>query len=121
MARLSRTAVTEGAELWRPRVEGLAASGKSCKEYAAEIGVNPHTLAGWRWKLRGSTASRQSTTPPARSEARGFVDVTRQVAAALAEGTGVIEIEVGGAVVRVRGAVDREALARVLDAVGGRR
>ena len=66
MARLSRTAVTEGAELWRPRVEGLAASGKSCKEYAAEIGVNPHTLAGWRWKLRGSTASRPSTTPPAR-------------------------------------------------------
>lgn len=126
MARRSRTAVTEGAELWRPRVEGLAASGKSCKEYAAEIGVNPHTLAGWRWKLRGSTAtatmaSRQSTTPPARSEARGFVDVTRQVAAALAEGTGEIEIEVGGAVVRVRGAVDREALARVLDAVGGRR
>ena len=47
--------------------------------------------------------------------------MTRQVAAALAEGAGVIEIEVGGAVVRVRGAVDREALARVLDAVGGRR
>ncbi len=30
-----------------------AASGKNCKEYTAEIGVNPHTLAGWRWKLRG--------------------------------------------------------------------
>ena len=130
MARRSRAAVTEGAELWRPRVEGLAASGKSCKEYAAEIGVNPHTLAGWRWKLRGSpatarpsstTAARPSSTPGARPEARGFVDVTRQVAAALAEGTGVIEIEVGGAVVRVRGTVDGEALARVLDAVGGRR
>ena len=128
MARQSRTAVTEGADLWRPRVEGLAASGKSCKEYAAEIGVNPHTLAGWRWKLRGSTAtattttpSRPSTTPRAQPEARGFVDVTRQVAAALVGEAGVIEIEVGEAVVRVRGAVDPETLARVLGAVGGGR
>ena len=89
---------SEGAEIWRRRVEGLAASGKSCREYAAELGVNPHTLAGWRWKLRGSpatatatTASRPSTTPPARPEARGFVDVTRQVAAALVGEAGVIE------------------------------
>ena len=122
---------SEGAEIWRRRVEGLAASGKSCREYAAELGVNPHTLAGWRWKLRGSpatatattatTASRPSTTPPARPEARGFVDVTRQVAAALVGEAGVSEIEVGEAVVRVRGAVDPETLARVLGAVGGGR
>ena len=117
---------SEGSEIWRRRVEGLAASGKSCREYAAELGVNPHTLAGWRWKLRGSaatatTASRPSTTPLPRSEARGFVDVTRQVAAALVGEAGVIEIEVGEAVVRVRGAVDPETLARVLGAVGGGR
>ena len=57
---------SEGAEIWRRRVEGLAASGKSCREYAAELGVNPHTLAGWRWKLQGSpaTATAYMLAPP---------------------------------------------------------
>ena len=49
------------------------------------------------------------------------MDVTKQVAAVLAQETGVIEVELGGAVVRVRGEVDGEMLARVLGAVGGRR
>lgn len=36
------------------------------------------------------------------------MDVTKQVAAVLAQETGVIEVELGGAVVRVRGEVDGE-------------
>ena len=47
--------------------------------------------------------------------------MTKQVAAALAQEVGVIEVELGGAVVRVRGEVDGELLSRVLGAVGGRR
>jgi transposase-like protein len=34
------------------RVERLADSGLTAKEFAAEIGVNANTLAGWRWRLR---------------------------------------------------------------------
>jgi transposase-like protein len=108
--------------IWEKRVEGLEASGRSCREYAKQIGVNPHTLAGWRWKLR--QRARTGATPMRHgvgANERDFVDVTKQVAAALVAETGVIEVELGGAVVRVRGEVDGEMLARVLGAVGGRR
>src|SRR5690349_21110962 len=43
----------EAREVWAKRVERLADSGLTAKEYAAEIGVNANTLAGWRWRLRG--------------------------------------------------------------------
>lgn len=108
--------------IWEKRVEGLEASGRSCREYAKQIGVNPHTLAGWRWKLR--QRARTGATPMRHgvgANERDFVDVTKQVAAALVAETGVIEVELGGAVARVRGEVDGEMLARVLGAVGGRR
>jgi transposase-like protein len=38
-------------EVWLKRVERLADSGLTAKEFAAEIGVNANTLAGWRWRL----------------------------------------------------------------------
>ena len=120
--KASRTAEA----VWRQRVDGLAASGKGLKAYAAELGVNPHTLAGWRWKLRKRAAAelakpkskRTSTMEPASGD---FVDVTREVAAALVGDVGVIEIELGDARVRIRGRVESDALAGVLRAVEGRR
>ncbi|HTP26949.1 MAG TPA: hypothetical protein VMK12_15010 [Anaeromyxobacteraceae bacterium] len=39
-------------EVWAKRVERLADSGLTAREFAAEIGVNANTLAGWRWRLR---------------------------------------------------------------------
>ncbi|WP_143141573.1 IS66 family insertion sequence element accessory protein TnpA [Nannocystis exedens] len=109
----------ETSSVWRERVEAWTRSGLTCKEYATKIGVNPHTLAGWRWKLRRRTAA----AAPARtgSPVAGLVDVTEEVAAALVREIGVIEVELGGALVRVRGEVDGESLVRVLGAVGGRR
>ncbi|PCC70109.1 IS66 family insertion sequence element accessory protein TnpA [Nannocystis exedens] len=109
--------------IWEKRVEALEASGRSCREYAKQIGVNPHTLAGWRWKLRQRARTGATPARPraAAASEREFVEVTKQVAAALVAETGVIEVELGGAVVRVRGEVDGEMLARVLGAVGGRR
>ena len=110
------TATTvEDPAIWKKRVEGLEASGQSCRKYARQIGVNPNTLAGWRWKLR-----RRATNGPATGEC-DFVDVTKQIAAALVTESGVIEVELGGAVVRVRGEVDSKMLVRVLRAVGGQR
>ncbi len=118
--------------LWRGRVEGWARSGMSCKEDAAKIGVNPNTLAGWRHKLRRRDAVPMATTRAATrrvapghvegpGEVGGFVDVTQELAAALTRESAVIELEVGGVVVRLRGQVDTEALARVLGVLEGRR
>lgn len=122
--RAARTA----AAVWRERVDGLAASGKGLKAYAAELGVNPHTLAGWRWKLRKRAAAElakpmsNSTSTSTMERASGdFVEVTREVAAALAGEVGVIEIELCDARIRIRGRVESDALAGVLRAVEGRR
>lgn len=115
----------EDAAIWKQRVEGLEASGLSCRKYASQIGVNANTLAGWRSYLRreaSAASSTKSKSPVAATkEEQGFVDVTRHLAAALAKETGVIEVELGGALVRVRGEVDGEMLVRVLSAVGGLR
>lgn len=114
------------AAIWRGHVDGWARSGMSCKAYAAKIGVNPNTLAGWRHKLRRRD-SVPRPWPSARAasvEERGelsFVDVTEELAAALTKEAGVIELEIGSALVRLRGPVDAEALARVLGVLEGRR
>ena len=42
---------TEQREVWVQRVRRLGESGLSAKEFARELGVNAHTLAGWRWRL----------------------------------------------------------------------
>ena len=47
-------------------MERLADSGLTAKEFAAEIGVNANTLAGWRWRLR----SREDGDERRRSETR---------------------------------------------------
>jgi len=53
----------EKREVWAKRVERLADSGLTAKEFAAEIGVNVNTLSGWRWRLSNGGAARR----PARS------------------------------------------------------
>lgn len=112
--------MSTAAATWKKRVEGWKASGESCKAYAARIGVNPNTLAGWRWKLKqrspGTLAAKGATAGGV-----GFVEVTEQLVTALAKEAGVIELEVGGAMVRLRGEVDAVALAKVLTVLEGRR
>ena len=110
----------EKAEVWEERVEELARSGMSLKEYAAKIGVNANTLSGWRWKLRRKAKAELVSGDDAGDDEHGFTDMTSQLAAALTGDAGVIEIELGHALVRVRGHVEREALVGVLKALGGR-
>jgi hypothetical protein len=44
-----RTRVTRGE--WSKRVERWSDSGLTCKEFAAELGINPRTLTYWKWVL----------------------------------------------------------------------
>lgn len=43
--------MTATEQRWRAQVAGWIRSGLSCKAYAATVGVNPGTLAGWKSKL----------------------------------------------------------------------
>jgi len=54
-------------------------------------------------------------------ESRASFRTTQALAAAVAKEPGVIELEVGGALLRLRGQVDAEALSRVLGVLEGRR
>jgi len=111
----------EKPAVWEERVEAHRRSGMTIKAYAAKIGVNPNTLSGWRWKLRRRAEREQpAADAPVDEGEHSFTDMTSQLAAALGDDTGVIEVELGHALVRVRGHVEREALAGVLEALGGR-
>lgn len=97
---------------WRAHVAAWSSSGSTCKEYAAKAGINPRTLTWWKSKLKSAEAT---------ADMPEFVEVTEPGASAAIVDDGVIEVEVGGARIVVRGRVDTEALARVLTAVEGRR
>ena len=99
-------------ERWEAHVAAWVRSGVTSKEYAVKAGVNPRTLMWWKSRLKTASASREVTR---------FVEVTDLVVAAETSTDGVIELDVGGTRILVRGRVDAEALARVLSAVEGRR
>ncbi len=105
---------TQTRSKWQARVDAWQASGKSCRAFARESGLNASSLAWWKWKLGSLEA-------PAEPE---FVEVTEDFMAAALPGLGdepTIELLVSGVEVRVRGAVDPDALTRVLDVLEARR
>jgi hypothetical protein len=102
---------------WRKRVDGWIASGQTRKEYAARIRVNPHTLGWWKWRLQAA----QTDARGRGSGDAGFVEVTQEVAASMTNEAGVLELEVGRVVLRIRGHVETDMLGRVLDVLEGRR
>ncbi|WP_420814177.1 IS66 family insertion sequence element accessory protein TnpA [Nannocystis exedens] len=91
----------------------VESSGLSCAAYAARAGINQRTLTWWKSKLASAGASEHAPVD--------FVEVTEQLAAPAVAEVGVIELVVGGVHVRVRGRVEAEALARVLDVLEARR
>src|SRR5215469_1203438 len=78
MARTSR-------ETWAKRVERWGDSGLTAKEYAAEHGINAHSLSWWKWRLstgeksqgRGRTRASRALSSPAPLT---FVEMTTGVA-----------------------------------------
>ena len=95
---------------WQARIDAWAACGKSCREFAAEVGVKPTTLSWWKSQLG---RRRQEAKPLGRAD---FVEVAAPVPE-----VGVIELDIAGTTIRIRGRVEAEALAPVLQALGGRR
>ena len=68
-------------ETWAKRVERWRDSGLSAKEYAAEVGVNAHSLSWWKWRLssgattQGRVRSRRSRALPPTTTPLTFVEM----------------------------------------------
>ena len=58
-------------EVWAKRIERWKDSGLTAAEYAAEIGVNAHSLSWWKWRLaaRSATCAPKPRRRPRRSSA----------------------------------------------------
>ncbi len=111
----------ESRETWAKRVERWKDSGLTAKEYAAELGINAHSLSWWRWRL----SSAGSPTPrAARSRRRASRDSAAPLtfvelpAAATSE---PFEVVLPSSVrVRVPAGFDAAALGRLLDVLVAR-
>lgn len=98
-------------EVWEKRVERLRDSELTDREFAAEIGVNLHTLRSWKWKLaaerRGAVETKRKRSKPSKAAEATFVEV------AIAPTVG-IELRVSGVEVRVPVGFDERTLSRVV-------
>ncbi|MEY2935438.1 MAG: hypothetical protein RL033_6187 [Pseudomonadota bacterium] len=52
MDELVRKRTRVGREEWAKRVERWRDSGLTTAEFAAELGINPHSLTYWAWTLK---------------------------------------------------------------------
>jgi transposase len=59
--------------VWQQRVQRWADSGLTAKEFAAETGVNVHTLTHWKWRL--SAAQGRGAATADRQPSPGFVEI----------------------------------------------
>jgi transposase len=53
----------ESRETWAKRVERWQDSGLTAKEYAAELGINAHSLSWWKWRLAATKDSSPAPSP----------------------------------------------------------
>jgi transposase len=103
----------ESRATWERRVRRWKRSGQSAAEFAGHEGVNPRTLAFWKWKLGSSRL-------PSRAKAPRSVDFVEVVPEAATQQTAAMEIVVERYRVRLDRRADEATLARVLDALRGR-
>ena len=111
----------ESRETWAKRVQRWRDSGLTAKEYAAELGVNAHSLTWWKWRLtsRGASASPSRVGRPRRAPTVGPLTFVEVPATPAAES---IEIVLPSSVrIRVPTAFDASTLSHVLDVLEQRR
>jgi hypothetical protein len=122
-------AAREGRDVWAKRVSWWRESGLTAKEFAAESGMNAHTLAHWAWKLGagGDQAARRRATPA--RPAHAWVEVitgdhrngTSASAPTRITASSCFELVLpGGRTVRVPPDFDAEALGRLLAVIDAR-
>ncbi len=113
MERVSR-------ETWSKRVERWKDSGLTAAEYAAEAGINAHSLSWWKWRLGSNGATpklRPGRRSPQGAESEAITPLTF-VELASPGSVSSVPIEVilpTGVRVLVPPAFDSLALARVID------
>ena len=84
---MSESRARTSREVWEKRVGRWKDSGLSGPEFAREVGLNPRTLAYWKWRLsreaQGATprsSERSRTQPPTGAQPQGsFVEVAASV------------------------------------------
>jgi hypothetical protein len=77
----------ETREVWAKRVARWQDSGLTSTEFAAEVGINPRTLAYWKWRLGADEARKerpQTRRATGRSRPPCFVEVVRPAAEVMA-------------------------------------
>lgn len=100
-------------------------SGLPCAVFAAQAGVKPATLAWWKWKLQAEGVVLVTESPRKRNgrETRkpgpAFVEITPALGPELARAR--IELEIGGATLRVPDDFDDGTLGRLLALLRGTR
>ena len=118
MARESRAA-------WALRIARWQRSGLTGDRFAEQEGVNPRTLAFWKWRLKRD-AARRIAARPARPAAKhvAFVELLapKPVAAPGETRSAAIEVVLPvGYRVRIAGGFERGALVELLDVLEARR
>lgn len=112
----------EPREVWKKRVDRWRESGLSAREFAAETGVNVHTLSHWAWRLGRPNGEPRSAKRGTRKEVPTpvrFVEVVTddRASGGAAGETGAapaIELVVGAWTLRVPPGFDLESLRRLL-------
>ena len=104
-------------EVWRQRVEAWKASGLTAKEYAAKAGVDPGTLAHWKWQF-GTEARARAAPAPAFVEVVAASSVGWDSPGRCREPIELVLVS--GVRIRLPPDFEAAALRRVLDAVEGR-
>jgi len=111
----------ESRETWAKRVERWKDSGLTAKEFAAELGINAHSLAWWKWRL-GARKPAARSAPPRRARKPPAVGPLTFVEVPSAEPSDSIEVVLPSSVrIRVPATFDAMALGRLLDVLEQRR
>ncbi len=105
-------------ETWSSHVQRWQRSGLTTRQFAEQAGLNPHTLAWWKWRLSTPGVKRSATsvvgTRPAAVGPLTFVEIP-------VSGEPVEVLLPSGLRVRVPHGFDAEALERLLDVLERRR
>ena len=113
----------ESRDIWKKRVERWVDSGLSAREFAAEIGVNVHTLTHWKWQLGQQTGRPEAAQVPRAPPS--FVEVVAPLAGAALSPTAAapaaFELEFArGIRLRVPANFEAAALRRLVDVLESR-